>query len=127
MIGVNVKAPGASGFGAQVHTTEGGHEVLGIARLSVEFSADDYARAYIEIVSGAVHIDNAVAEFSVAHPVTGEIKPVKRVEYEDGTSWDLSDDAPDASRAGLQVIRYHSIGSTIAKRIAGQTTPPSKV
>lgn len=119
MIGINITAPGPNGVGAEVFEASTGQEIKGVMRLSVEFAADDFTRAHAEIAASAVTVDGAVASFYVVDPATGDPKEVKRIEFEDGTSW-ACDQLAAPSNPSPQVVPLPSISAPISKVFVGR-------
>jgi hypothetical protein len=105
MIGVNIKAPNDEGWGAQVFSAESGQEINGIERLSITFAPDDYPRVDATLCAAAVEVEGALAEFYVTDPSSGQSKPVKRIEFADGTAWELGEVAPHVGESGVMTLR----------------------
>lgn len=121
MTTVDIKAPSAHGFGAQMFSTETGEEIKGVSRLSVTFAVDDYARAQAVLCAHAVEVKGAVAEFYVVNPATGRPQAVKRIEFADGEAWS-ADEAGIGREEGASdgVAAFQTIGSPTSKRMVGK-------
>lgn len=87
MQGIKIKSPNQTGWGTQVFDADTGQELKGVTDLTISIEADNYTTANVRIVAAAVDVESAVATFAVVHPVTGKVKIVRSIEFEDGTSW----------------------------------------
>jgi hypothetical protein len=87
MDGVRIKSEGGISNGTMV-TSADGEEIKGITGISIDLRVNDLVRAKIDLC--AVLVDcTAQAEFRIAHPKTGDIKAVRRIEFADGEVIDL--------------------------------------
>lgn len=121
MTTVDIKAPCAHGFGAQIFSTETGEEIKGVSRLSIAFAVDDYARVEAELCAHAVEVKGAVAEFYVVNPRTGQPQAVKRIEFAEGDAWDAEETGATQEEGGASVVAaFPTFGAPISKRRVGK-------
>jgi hypothetical protein len=75
--------------GTRIVDTTTGDKLYGVRRAQVTIDVDEPVnRATVELV-GVQQDMVAQAEFALAHPLTGEMKVVKSLVFEDGTRVDL--------------------------------------
>ena len=74
-----------TGMGTKVFS--GDTEINNIKSIDVHYRVNDVVTATIEVISAMDDV-GAFAVFMVGDPKTGDLKQVKRVEFEDGSVWD---------------------------------------
>jgi hypothetical protein len=119
---VNIKTPTngdcATSIGTTI-TTNAGEQLKYVRGVDVHCYVDEVVTATIELVS-ASYEGTASAVFTVKHPVTGVLKKVKQIQFEDGGEvWPSCD-------SGVRDVT--TIGSKEAEFVdmrAYTTTPPT--
>lgn len=77
---------GSTSRGTKVFDTASGQEIKGITRLTWTANVDDANRVQAEIVCAGADVEGELTVVAQA-PDMDEPKPVKRIEFEDGTVW----------------------------------------
>lgn len=72
--------------GTKVLDAVTGEELRGVAAVKFEHSALRSPSAELSVLCVGIDLTTG-GQFMVAHPVTGEVKRVKRIEFKDGTEF----------------------------------------
>lgn len=88
MKSVRIVSPDGIANSTKITNSDGGDEILGVTRISIDLAAGDMCRAKLEIVGIQTDV-RADAEFLIVHPKTGKLQPVKWIEFADGESVDF--------------------------------------
>ena len=76
-----------TGLGTVIEATDG-QPLHGVSRAVITIDPREIIRAELEIACQSVEIHQAKASFWLAHPVTGDRREVKRIEFADGSVWE---------------------------------------
>ena len=77
---------GKDGRKAEVLTEAG--QSLSVKRIEFVHEAGKEPVVILDMLQMPIEIVNAKAVFRVMHPTDGVLKPVKRIEFADGTTWE---------------------------------------
>jgi hypothetical protein len=83
---VRIETPQGSrdGFGTKIFTAQG-QPLVGVVAADVRIRMNEPIKAVLELWSGFT--GKAEGEFVVRDPHSGELKPVKRIEFADGSTF----------------------------------------
>lgn len=82
---VKIATPARVGVGTIV-STQDGRLLEGVRAIDVRIRPNEVIRATLEIAGE--FCGEAQSDFVVLHPVTGDLRSVKRIEFADGTIWE---------------------------------------
>jgi hypothetical protein len=84
---MNVRITGGDETSSLVFAdAESGARIHGIAAADIKMRPNDLVRASIDLVSHSLDVTGK-ADFYVIHPITGERRKVRSIEFEGGDTW----------------------------------------
>ena len=89
MKSIKIKNDDGNAQGTLITDAQTGAEIHGVTGMQITFMVDDVVRAQVDLCSVTIETV-AAAEFCVFDPGTGERKPVRRIEFADGSKWDAA-------------------------------------
>lgn len=72
---------------AEYNEEDGDHEIMGVVSIDIQMRVDEIVTAIMEIRMEVCRVD-AESKYIVIDPDTGEYKPIKYIQFEDGSRWE---------------------------------------
>jgi hypothetical protein len=83
---VNIDSPGPTSKGTKI-TLPDGTELRGIRSAEIRLAVNEINEVDLHLIAVSFAVQAEVCSFYVSHPVSGEFKKIRRIDFEDGTEF----------------------------------------